>query len=584
MARAQASWVQLEITVVPRAWISWARFDISGDLKFGSDQGAGTDTGVRVTKTTTQLPVTDSGVGTERSSLGVSGGALIRVATDRAFGFDRRSAAGLTFLFRDGELPARVGTTSATKHPTDTATGTDTSTLLVRDRAVAGSDQGVGVDTRFLAFTSISFTTHEQGFGADNSLVIPKSTVELPEVIFEVAFASDPVDENQIYTVVSSDADGKQLEFVTKRGRQDELKEPETGTLITELFNQDRTFDPSYTQSPYYPDILPGKQARLRANRGSVPYYLFTGDVEQWPQRLDNRLAKSVIQADDGFDALSQIEIEITRPQETTGERIKAILDAASWPQSMRSIDTGQTVLHANTYSGSALQLIRNVVADEDGYFFMTGLGVARFIERHARFKPPYTTPILTLSNRVSGNTLPLTDYDHQVDRYFIKNQVTVSVEAAVDSAGTTVTEDYKITVTDPVSEAKYRPRTLEYNPSAIANQNEVQTKAEYHLDRLRNPVDRIKSVTIEPQMDVRLWQHALEREIGDRIAVEAHPVQTGPEEVLNFEGIIEYVEHRYVVGRWTTTWYLSPADLNDYWILGDAVLGALGSTARLGF
>jgi hypothetical protein len=414
--------------------------------------------------------------------------------------------------------------------------------------------------------------------------MIPSAASTLPEVTLEVAFNSAPVDEVQDFTLVSSDSNGKQMDFATKRGRQDELKEPETGTLISALFNQSRAFDPAYTLSPYYPLILPVRQARLVAVRGSTTYSLFTGDIEQWPQQLEGRVNKATIQANDAFDALSQVQVEITRPQETTGARINAILDAALWPGTQRDIDDGQTVLHPNTYTGSALELIRNVVADEDGYFFFSGAGIARFIERHARFKPPYVTPFLTVSTRPTGTELPLSSADYQVDKDFIKNQVIVKVEPIVDQEGTTTQEEQTFTEKDTPSQVQFRPRALTYERSAIADLNEARVKAQYHLDRLKNPIVRVRSVVLEPQQDTNLWEHVLGREIGDRVAVEIFPVQTGTEEVVYFEGIIEYVEHRYVVRRWQTTWYLSPADMNSYWILGDSELGVLGTTTRLGY
>ena len=242
-------------------------------------------------------------------------------------------------------------------------------------------------------------------------------------------------------------------------------------------------------------------------------------------------------------------------------------------------------MLHQGQYEGTALELIRKVVADEDGYFFMAGNGKATFIERHARFQPPYTTPLVTLSNRPNGTTkLAFADADYQVDKDFIKNEVTAKVSAIVDATGVTLVDDKEFSVSDASSKTQFRPRSLTYDESSILDDNEAQTKVEYHLDRLKDPHVRVKSVTIEPQQDTNLWAHALGREIGDRIAVEIWPAQKGTEEVVTFEGIIEYVEHTYVVGRWTTVWYLSPADMNDYWILGDSLLGVLDTSTRLGF
>jgi hypothetical protein len=565
---------------VATGYVSWFRFDLPSDNKVGTDSGVGTDVGTRTTGSGSSKSSTDVSVGVDTANV-FTGGNQTKVGHDYVFGFSRKSAAGLMWLFRDFERPALVVKSAQTV--TDSGVSTQTAFVQFQDRTVAVSESGIGVDKSTKTVGTQTLNRSDSGVGSDSAFAISPQEV-LPEAVLEVAFASNPTDETQVYTVVSSDSASRQLEFAIKRGRQDELKQPETGTMITALFNQSRRFDPSYTLSPYYPNILPVKQARLSAVRGSVQTFLFVGDIEQWPQQSNERMNQAIIQANDGFDALAQIDVTVTRPQETTGARINAILDAALWPVSKRVIDTGKTVLHANTYEGNALELIRRFTADEDGYFFMRGDGFARFIERHARFKPPYTTPYLTLSSRPTGTKLPLTDADYQVDKDFIKNQVTVKVEAIIDVDGNTVQEEQEFTELDATSQTKFRPRSLTFDQSAIDNLNEAVVKAQYHLDRLKDPVVRVKKVVIEPQQHPNLWAHCLQREIGDRVGVEIYPVQTGTEEAVLFQGIIEYIEHRYVVGRWQTTWFLSPADMNNYWILEDTTFGVLGSTTRLGY
>lgn len=565
-----------------RGQVSWAELRLDTSWKKGTDTGAGSDFGIRTTGAASKAGA-DTGSSLDISVVTVSGSTALKAGSDKGFGFNRYAAGGLAFLFRQGEKTAVLGQTAVSKSASDSGAGVDASTRVIQDSNKVGTDAGVGTDTSKQPLKNMK--RPDTGVGVDSAGFIPSTAATLPEVILEVAFNSDPTSSTQTYTVVSSDSAGRQIEFKTKRGRQDELKNPETGTLLTTLFNQSRRFDPAYTLSPYYPNVQPVKSARLRVLRGSTTYYLFTGDIEQWPQKLQGRMNTAVVQANDALDPLSQVEVTVVRPEELPGARINAILDAAGWPTTARQIDAGRTVLHLGTYEGAALELLRNVVADEDGYLFVTGDGKVRFIERHARFKPPYTTPYVTLSTRPNGTTkLPLSDCDYQVDKDFIKNDVRLTVDPIIDSTGTQLADEKLFEVSDATSQTKYRPRTLSFDSSSILDNNEAQAKVEYHLDRLRSPVVRVRSVTIEPQMDTNLWAHALGREIGDRIAIEIFPVQTGTEQAVLFEGIIEYIEHTYVVGNWKTVWYLSPADLNDYWILGDPVLGVLDTTTRLGY
>ncbi len=564
-----------------RGQVSWANLEISLSQIHGTDSGTGLDTGVRTTGFLSKAG-SDSGSGVDTSVLVVSGSATPKSSTDFGFGFQRYAAAGLTFLFRDGEPPTVIATSAATKAGSDSGSGTDTSTKIIQDNTKHGTDTAVGSDTsNFFRFNAKKVDT---GVGVDGAHLGGKLGT-LPEVRLEVAFSTSPTAESQTFTLVSSDSSGKQMEFATKRGRQDELKEMETGTMTTVLLNQARQFDPAYTLSPYYPNVLPVKQARLTAIKDGVTYHLFRGDIEEWPQKWTERLNQAVIQATDGFDPLSQVQVEISRPEEYSGARVSAILDAAQWPVAQRSIQTGQTLLHQGKYTGSALELIRRVMKDEDGYFFIDGQGRAVFIERHARFKPPYTTPAVVLSNRPTGIQLPMADADAQVDKDFIRNIVTLKTEAVLDLVTEAVlVEEQEFLAEDATSKTKFRPRTLAFEDSMIADLNEAATKVYYHLDRLRNPIVRVRQVVLEPQLDNALWAHALGREIGDRISLVIYPPQTGTEQAVLFQGILEYVEHRYTVGQWKTLWRLSPADINNYWILGSSTYSVLDTSTRLGY
>lgn len=396
----------------------------------------------------------------------------------------------------------------------------------------------------------------------------------LPEVQLDVAFATNPTDAVQTWTNVSSDATGRQLEFSVKSGRQDELKDVEVGVLTCTLRNQDRRFDPSYSLSPYYPNVLPVKQARLRAIYSATTYDLFRGDIEQWPQVWEQRTNTASISALDALDPLSDAEISLDRPAETTGARLGAVLDAAGWPAGQRSIDAGQTTLQAVTaWSGSALELLRQIVFDEDGYIYVDGTGAIVFLNRHKRLQSPYNVPQVTLSNRPSGAELPFADVDVQQDKDFIKNYIQLTQD----------TSNIVTVRSDATSQAAYRLRTLKKD-TYIQSVNDIASKCEWLLGRLKDPIVRARSVVIEPQSNDSLWAHALGRKIGDLITVKVYPPQTGTEEAETFNCHIEYIEHRYVVGRWQTKWYLSPGSVNSYWLLGDSSLGVLGSTTRLAY
>ena len=99
------------------------------------------------------------------------------------------------------------------------------------------------------------------------------------QVITEIAFASNPLDDPAVWTDVSLYTQSIQ----TNRGRQHELNRFEAGTATVVLDNKDGRFSPFNTSSPYNPNVLPYKQIRVRALYNGVYYPIFRGHIESWP-------------------------------------------------------------------------------------------------------------------------------------------------------------------------------------------------------------------------------------------------------------------------------------------------------------
>lgn len=120
----------------------------------------------------------------------------------------------------------------------------------------------------------------------------------VPTHLVEVAFASDPGDDPQIWTditewVPSWSTSGGQTEPAGKFS-------PQTASFVVE--NDDRRFDPTNTLSPYAPGVLPMRRIRLTVE-GEV---LFTGFVEEWPIRRQSGYSKISVTASDGSESLEQ--------------------------------------------------------------------------------------------------------------------------------------------------------------------------------------------------------------------------------------------------------------------------------------
>lgn len=102
-----------------------------------------------------------------------------------------------------------------------------------------------------------------------------------PTITCEISFASDPLTASPTWVDVSSYLRAWDI----KRGRSSERSRVDAGTAVVVLSNRDRRFDPTYASSPYYPNVVPMRQIRLRATYNAVTYDLFRGFIESWPLR-----------------------------------------------------------------------------------------------------------------------------------------------------------------------------------------------------------------------------------------------------------------------------------------------------------
>lgn len=98
----------------------------------------------------------------------------------------------------------------------------------------------------------------------------------------------------------------------TSRGRASELDRFSGGSLSVGLRNEDRRFDPTYTSSPYNPNVKPRRKIRVSVLIGITTYWLFTGYIKGWPQSVDYRTGTSIVELDcyDAFGILAQQKLQ----------------------------------------------------------------------------------------------------------------------------------------------------------------------------------------------------------------------------------------------------------------------------------
>jgi hypothetical protein len=429
--------------------------------------------------------------------------------------------------------------------------------------------------------------------------------VSLPYLRCEIAFGSDPGGGSPVYQDVSS----RVMACSIKRGRQYELDLIQPSTLSIRLDDGDRALDPTYTASPYYPNVLPMRPIRVSADWAGTTYYLFTGYVERWPitTREAPAWGSATLTGIDAMAALSACLITGSFALESTGARITEVLSAAGWAQSApvaasywildtgkldtttrlsynpptTLIDPGRSLVQAVTLDVTtqtdALTHIQAMVAAERGLFFIDGQGRACFHDRAHRFNTPSAGSFVDVQSSPAG--IYYQDLTPDFDAARIYNDVTVTATpgGAPQNAA------------DAQSQLRFLRRSLVLTPP-LTNDSDAAGQAAFELALHKDARLRLVALTLKPQGQDAAWPHALGRELSDLINVSRNPATRWSDSSgqATRPCFVESIQHDIKPGEWLTTFQLSPADLYAGWFtLGTAQLDytpTTGASAALGF
>ncbi len=133
-----------------------------------------------------------------------------------------------------------------------------------------------------------------------------------PTVGVEVSFATNPT-QPPVYQDVTAYLRGAG----TSRGRNYELDRVETGTAGFTLSNRDSRFNPENTASPYYPNLKPTRQCRLRASWLGVGYDMFVGFTKGYPQEFPH-FGYDALVSQSASDAFYPLNLMKFQPGSTT--------------------------------------------------------------------------------------------------------------------------------------------------------------------------------------------------------------------------------------------------------------------------
>jgi len=390
-------------------------------------------------------------------------------------------------------------------------------------------------------------------------------------VTTKIAFASRPGDTPQVYTDVSAYT----REAHVAQSRQYELDRMESAEWSGLFDNSDRRFDPAYAGSPYSPNLKRGRRVQQTITVSGSTYYLFTGEIDDWPiewQMPD--YSQVTLKAFDFGEAFQNDAYTGSVPEELSGARINRLLDDWGWPAADREIDAGQATIAAAQLDGvTYMQHAQDVAMSEVGLFFFDGRGFAVFHDRVRRLTAPYTTPRLTFGD--GEGEVPYEDCKIRNDRALLKNHWEVTATGGV----TQVAED-ATSILDNRVRRETRSVIVSSDPQALA-------LAQALVIRFADPPPRFEMIEINPVAVAEsypgLWRALFELNVSDRVRVKKTPPGGGGPWAYdcNIEGRqIDIGPGNALIIRFI----LSPADTVGYWMLEVPGHSELDSTTVLGY
>jgi hypothetical protein len=174
-----------------------------------------------------------------------------------------------------------------------------------------------------------------------------------------------------------------------RRGRNIMKDQYEAGTATVRVLDPQGFFNPQNPLSPYFGYLVPLRKVRISATTPSAEYFLFSGYVNDYRYTfpVGQETAYVDILCTDAFRLFQMANVATiadTAAGQDTGTRINKILDDVLFPNSMRSISTGDTTCLADPATlRTSLEAIKNAEFSEGlGAFYMSPDGTAIYQSR----------------------------------------------------------------------------------------------------------------------------------------------------------------------------------------------------------
>lgn len=217
----------------------------------------------------------------------------------------------------------------------------------------------------------------------------------------------------------------------TQRGRNAQADQFQTGTLSLRIIDQNGDFNPQNPSSPYAGLLDPMRKVIISATWLGINYPIFYGFITSYttttPQNATD-VVYTTIKAVDAFRLAQNAQISTVTGAtagQLSGARISKLLDAISWPSSMRSIDVGQTTMQADPGTArTSLDAMQTVTTSEYGALYVDANGIYTFKDRKNCTTSVTAAPVLFNDN---GTNIGYSNAVWRLDDTLIYNQASIT-------------------------------------------------------------------------------------------------------------------------------------------------------------
>ena len=217
----------------------------------------------------------------------------------------------------------------------------------------------------------------------------------------------------------------------TKRGRNPQADQFQTGTLTMRIVDQNGDFNPQNGSSPYAGLLTPMRKVQITATYGATTYPIFAGFITSYTTNTPKNaldVVYTTITAVDAFRLAQNAQISTvtgTSAGQLSGARINALLDAIDWPASMRDVDAGLTTMQADPGTArTSLAAMQTVEISEYGALYVDAAGSFVFQDRSVTAGSTGATPTVFNDN---GTDISYFDAVWRLDDTLVYNSASIT-------------------------------------------------------------------------------------------------------------------------------------------------------------